>query len=63
MLKQSWFGTERSDISNRIRIKSEQVSTVKFQEFGPSDFCSKSHFEEDGAQNYLVFSFIKYFNV
>ena len=36
----------------------------KLKTFDPSYFIGKSHFDEDGTQNYLVFqSIIRYFKV
>ena len=43
----------------QIQIKKE---TKQFQTFALSYFIGKSHFEDDGAKNYLVFqSVFKYF--
>ena len=52
---------DNSDLDKKItlvsksEIKAEQYKTVKFQAFKSGYFCGKSHFEDDGSQNYLVF--------
>ena len=43
-------------LATKTELKTEQTKTVKFQVFDSSYFCSKSNFEDDSTQNYLVFS-------
>ena len=42
-------------LASKSEIKAEQYKTVKFQALNSSYFCGKSHFEDDGSQNYLAF--------
>ena len=39
----------------KAELKAEQEKVVKLQAFDSSYFRDKSHFEDDGTQNYLVF--------
>ena len=42
-------------LATKGEIKAEQDKIIKLQAFDSSYFQSKSHFEDDGNQNYLVF--------
>ena len=42
-------------LAAKSELKAEQDKIIKHQEFDSSYFCSKSHFEDDGTQHYLVF--------
>ena len=51
-----------SDLDNKIataatkaELKEEQDKMLKLQVFDSSYFRGKSHFEDDGMQNYLLF--------
>ena len=51
-----------SNVSNKSRIKTEQVKIVNLQAFDSSYFCGESHFEDVFTQNYLEFQpMYKYF--
>ena len=45
-------------LANKAELGSEQNKIVDFQAFDSSYFRSKSHFEDDRTQNYLVFQSI-----
>ena len=54
------FDNSVSSINNKIAVnktKNESIDNelMKLKTFDSSDFIGKSHFEEDGTQNYLVF--------
>ena len=50
-------------LAAKTEVKAEQDRLTKLQAFDSSYFRAKSHFEDDGTQNYLVFqSMYKYFN-
>ena len=56
------FNNELSRLNTKITENKNELE--KFQTFDSSYFRSKSHFEEDGTQNYLVFQPLnKYFKV
>ena len=63
------FDNSVSSLNNKIAInktknESTQNELKKLKTFDSSYFIGKSHFEEDGRQNYLVFQPLnKYFNV
>ena len=42
-----------------MELKAEQDKITKLQEFEPTYFRGKSHFENDGVQNYLVFQVMR----
>ena len=42
-------------LATKAELKTEQDKLLKLQAFDSSPFRGKSHFEEDGTQNYLVF--------
>ena len=42
-------------LATNEKLKAKQEKILKLQGFDSSCFRSKSHFEDDGAQNYLVF--------
>ena len=44
-----------STLATKAELKSEQDKILNLQAFDSSYFRGKSHFEEDGTQNYLVF--------
>ena len=55
---------DRKIAANKTKIESIQNELKKLKTFDSSYFTGKSHFEEDGAQNYLVFQPLnKYFKV
>ena len=41
--------------TTKVELKAEKDKIVKLQAFDSSYFCYKSHFEDDGTKNYLVF--------
>ena len=47
--------------ANKIKNKSIENEFKKLKTFDSSYFRGKSHFEEDGTQNYLVFQPINIF--
>ena len=63
------FDNSVSSINNKIAVnktKNESIDNelMKLKTFDSSDFIGKSHFEEDGTQNYLVFQPLnKYFKL
>ena len=42
-------------LATKVELKAEQDKIPKLQAFDLSYFCGKSHFEDYGTQNYLVF--------
>ena len=49
-------------LTSKAELKAEQDKIIRLQAFHSSYFCGKSHFEDDGTQNYLVFEpLYKYF--
>ena len=42
-------------LATKTELKAEQDKLTKLQAFDSSYFRGKSHFEDDGNQNYLVF--------
>ena len=42
-------------LATKVALKAEQDKIIKLQAFGSSYFRGKSNFEDDGAQNCLVF--------
>ena len=42
-------------LATKTELKVEQDKLTKLQAFDSSHFRGKSHFEDDGNQNYLVF--------
>ena len=69
MLTKTHFDAKLSSLNKKITVnKSKNLLAVnelkKLKTFDPSYFIGKSHFEEDGTQNYLVFQPInRYFKV
>ena len=63
------FDNNVSNLNNKIAInktKNESIENElkKLKTFDSSYFIGKSHFEEDGTQNYLVFQLLnKYFKL
>ena len=63
------FDNTVSSLNNEITVNKTKNQSIenelnKLKNFDPSYFISKSHFEEDGTQNYLVFQPLnKYFKV
>ena len=63
------FDNTVSSLNNEITVDKTKNQSIenelnKLKDFEPSYFISKSHFEEDGTQNYLVFQPLnKYFKV
>ena len=60
LVKNSDFDTRLKKISDRVTKNKAKHLLVenelkKLQKFDSAFFRGKSHFEEDGAQNYLVF--------
>ena len=54
----------RKIISNKTKHVLVQNEFKKLQTFDSSYFRGKSHFEEDGVQNYLVFQpIVRYFKI
>ena len=52
-----------SNKSKHLLVKNE-LKNIKLKTFDSSYFIGKSHFEEDGAQNYLVFQpMYRYFKI
>ena len=41
-------------LPTKAKLKAEQEKIVKLQAFNSNSFCGKSHFEDDGTQNYLL---------
>ena len=41
-------------LPTKAKLKAEQEEIVKLQAFNSNSFCGKSHFEDDGTQNYLL---------
>ena len=68
-MKKSDFDALLSSFNMRVSANARQVLLAKdelnqLKNFDLSYFISKSHFDEDGTQNYLVFHTInKYFKV
>ena len=63
MLTKTHFDAKLSSLNKKITAnKSKNLLAVnelkKLKTFDPSYFIGKSHFEEDGTQNYLVFQLI-----
>ena len=49
-------------LATKAELKSEQDKIAKLEAFVSSYFHGKSHFEDDGIQNYLIFQPVyKYF--
>ena len=42
-------------LATKAELEAEQDKTTKLEAFDSSYFVSKSYFEDDGTQNYLVF--------
>ena len=63
------FDNTVSSLNNEITVNKTKKQSIenelnKLKNFDPSYFISKSHFDEDGTQNYLVFQPLnKYFKV
>ena len=56
------LGKKIPTLTTKSELKAEQGKIVKLEVFGSSYFCGKSHFKDDGTQNYLVFQGVyKYF--
>ena len=41
-------------LATKAELIAEEEKMVKFQAFNSSYFCGKSHFQDDGTQNYSV---------
>ena len=41
-------------LPTKAKLKAEQEKIVKLQAFNSNSFCGKTHFEDDGTQNYLL---------
>ena len=62
MVTKTDFNNELSSLNTKITANKNELE--KLQTFDSSYFRGKSHFEEDGTQNYLVFQpLTKYFKV
>ena len=49
-------------LATKAELEAKQDKISKLEAFDLSDFLGKSHFEEDGVQNYLLFQpMYKYF--
>ena len=49
-------------IATKGKLKAEEGNMIKLQALNSNYFCVKSHFEDDGTQNNLVFQIIyRYF--
>ena len=54
-VKNTDFDEKIKKLATKAKLKVEQDKTVKLQTFNSSYFCGKSHLEDHGARNYLVF--------
>ena len=69
MITKTDFNTKLSSLNRKITVNKSKNLLIrndlkKLKTFDPSYFIVKSHFEEDGTQNYLVFQPInRYFKV
>ena len=55
LVKNSNLNTELGLLAAKAELKAEQDKIVKLQAFDSSYFHTKSHLQDDGRQNYLVF--------
>ena len=55
LIRNSDLNKKLSTLGTKTELKAEQDKIVKLQAFDLSYFHGKSYFEDDGAQNYLVF--------
>ena len=63
LVKKSDIDTKLATLTTKVELKAEQDKILKLQVFDSKYFCSKSHFEVNGTQNYLVFQAVyRYFN-
>ena len=42
-------------LATKAELRAEKDKTIKLQEFDSSCFRDKTHFENDGTQNYIIF--------
>ena len=52
LVKNSDLKMKLTTLARKAELKSDQHKIVKLQAFTSSYFCSKSHFEDDGMQNF-----------
>ena len=55
LVKNSDLNITLATLATKAELKAEQEKIVNPQAFDSSFFCGKSHFEDNGTQNYLVF--------
>ena len=55
LVKSSGLNTKLGTLATEAESKAEQDEIVRRQVFDSSYFHGKSHFEDDGVQNYLAF--------
>ena len=62
IVKNSELNRKLAILATKAELKAEKGKTVKLHAIDSSYFCGKSHFEDDGMQNYLVlWSVYRYF--
>ena len=55
MINNADLNKKVATLAATTEIKAEQNKIIKLKGFDSSNFWGKSHFEDDGTQNYLVF--------
>ena len=55
IVKSPDLNTKLVTLAIKTELKADQYNIVKRKALDSNYFCSKSHFENDGTQNYLVF--------
>ena len=55
MISNAGLNKKAATLATKTELKVEQNKIIKLKGFDSSNFWGKSHFEDDGTQNYLVF--------
>ena len=50
-----FINKKAATLATKVTLKAEEHKVIKLQAFHSSYFWGKSHFEDGGSQNYLVF--------
>ena len=62
LVNNSEFKQKLSTLATKAELTAEQDEIVKLQAFDSNYVCGKSHSEDDGTQNHLVFQLVsRYF--
>ena len=55
MISNAGLNKKAATLATKTELKVEQNKIIILKGFDSSNFWGKSHFEDDGTQNYLVF--------